>query len=173
MKGEYQTMNEVKTFIVAVISGMFALLLPIKDFMHAMILLFIVNFLCGLLADFRQGHHWSMKKAMVFFYHVAIFFIIAVCAFMIGHFMHNENEALYCIKTLCLIALWFYVVNILRNIKEMLVKGTTMYAMIEFLHYVVSLKLVNSVPFLNDYLMKREKQGTDNTEVETNDFNNL
>ena len=87
--------------------------------------------------------------------------------------MHNENEALYCIKTLCLIALWFYVVNILRNIKEMLVKGTTMYAMIEFLHYIVSLKLINSIPFLNDYLMKKEKQGTDNTEVETNDFNNL
>ena len=60
-------MNEVKGFIVAVISGMLSLLQPIKDFMHAMILLFIVNFLCGLMADFRQGHHWDMKKAMVFF----------------------------------------------------------------------------------------------------------
>ena len=86
--------------------------------------------------------------------------------------MYNEDEALYCIKTLCFIALWFYVVNILRNVKEMLVHGTTMYAMIEFLHYVVSLKLVNNVPFLNDYLIKKEKRIADNTEVETNELNN-
>ncbi len=146
-------MNEIKVFFVAVISGLLALLSPIKDFMHAMILLFVVNFLCGLIADFRQGQHWSMKKAMVFFYHVAVFFVIAVCAFMIGHFMHNEDEALYCIKTLCFIALWFYTINILKNLRVMLIDGTTMWHMVNFLYFIVSLKMVNKIPFLNDYLI--------------------
>ncbi len=76
------------------------------------------------------------------------------------------------LKHYALLRYGFMLVNILRNVKEMLVQGTTMYAMIEFLHDVVSLKLINSVPFLNDYLMKKEKRIADNTEVETNELNN-
>ena len=45
-------MNEIKTFIIAIVSGLLALLSPIKDFMHAMIMIFVINFFCGLIADY-------------------------------------------------------------------------------------------------------------------------
>ena len=72
-------MNDIKTFIIAVISGVLALLYPIKDFMHSMIIVFVINFLCGLIADYRNGGGWKMRKAMVFFYHILVFFMLASC----------------------------------------------------------------------------------------------
>lgn len=146
-------MNDIKTFIIAVVSGVFALLSPIKDFMHAMILIFVFNFLCGLIADYRSGNKWSMSKAMVFFYHILVFALLASAIFVIGHFLHNEKEALYSVKTLCFIALWFYSINILKNLRIMLIDGTPMWHMINFLYFIVSLKMVNKIPFLNDYLV--------------------
>ena len=145
-------MNDIKTFIIAVISGVLALLYPIRDFMHSMIIVFVINFLCGLIADYRNGGGWKMRKAMVFFYHILVFFLLASCIFFVGHFLHNRDEALYCVKTLCFIALWFYTINILKNLRFMLIDGTTMHSLIDFIYYIVSLKLVNKIPYLNDYL---------------------
>lgn len=34
----------------------------------------------------------------------------------------------------------------------MLIDGTTMHSLIDFIYYIVSLKLVNKIPYLNDYL---------------------
>ena len=35
----------------------------------------------------------------------------------------------------------------------MLIDGTTMWHMVNFLYFIVSLKMVNKIPFLNDYLI--------------------
>ena len=146
-------MNDIKTFIIAVISGVLALLYPIKDFMHSMIIVFVINFLCGLIADYRNGGGWKMRKAMVFFYHILVFFMLASCIFFVGHFLHNREEALFCVKTLCFIALWFYSINILKNLRIMLIDKTPMWNLVNFLYFIVSLKMVNKIPFLNDYLI--------------------
>jgi hypothetical protein len=146
-------MNEIKVFFVAVVSALLSLLSPIKDYFHAMIIVFVINFLCGLIADYRSGGKWSMKKAMVFFYHILVFSLLASSIFVIGHFMHNREEALFCVKTLCFIALWFYSINILKNLRIMLIDKTPMWNLVNFLYFIVSLKMVNKIPFLNDYLI--------------------
>lgn len=150
MEGDF--MNEIKTFIIAIVSGLLALLSPIKDFMHAMIMIFVINFFCGLIADYRSGNKWSMRKAMLFFYHIAVFFVLISAFFIIGKFMHNPDEALYSVKFICLFGLWIYTINILKNLKIMLIDGTPMWRFVDFLYFIISLKIVNKIPFLNDYL---------------------
>ena len=145
-------MNDIKTFIIAVISGVLALLSPIKDFMHAMLIVFVLNFFCGLIAEYRSGGSWSTKKAMIFFYSIAVFFVAAASFFVIGKFMHNPDEALYSIKFLCLFGLWVFSVNITKNLKIMLIEGSPMWHIANFAHFVLSLKIVNKIPYLNDYL---------------------
>ena len=81
-------MNDIRTFIIAIVSGLLALLSPIKDFMHAMILVFVINFFCGLIADYRIGGKWSTKKAMLFFYSITVFFVL-ISAF----FRHRQVYA--------------------------------------------------------------------------------
>ena len=158
-------MNEIKTFIIAIVSGLLALLSPIKDFMHAMIMIFVINFFCGLIADYRSGNKWSMQKAMIFFYSITVFFVLISAFFIIGKFMHNPDEALYSVKFICLFGLWIYTINILKNLKIMLIDETPMWRFVDFLYFIISLKMINKIPFLNDYLtinkaFKGEIQGS-------------
>ena len=156
-------MNDIRTFIIAIVSGLLALLSPIKDFMHAMILVFVINFFCGLIADYRSGGKWSTKKAMLFFYSIAVFFVLISAFFVIGKFMHNPDEALFSVKFTCLFGLWIFSVNITKNLKIMLIEGSPMWHMANFLNFILSLKVINKIPFLNDYLTITKAFGKENT----------
>lgn len=156
-------MNDIRTFIIAIVSGLLALLSPIKDFMHAMILVFVINFFCGLIADYRSGGKWSTKKAMLFFYSITVFFVLISAFFVIGKFMHNPDEALFSVKFTCLFGLWIFSVNITKNLKIMLIEGSPMWHMANFLNFILSLKVINKIPFLNDYLTITKAFGKENT----------
>jgi len=156
-------MNDIRTFIIAIVSGLLALLSPIKDFMHAMILVFVINFFCGLIADYRSGGKWSTKKAMLFFYSITVFFVLISAFFVIGKFMHNPEEALFSVKFTCLFGLWVFSVNITKNLKIMLIEGSPMWHIANFLHFILSLKVINKIPFLNDYLTITKAFGKENT----------
>ena len=149
--------SEIKYVLCTLISGVMAFLMPIRDFMNAMVILFTLNYVFGVTADFVNGHHWSFRKSMVFFYHCLTFFGLAVFVFIIGRFMHNEDGALQTVSLLCYTALWFYSVNILRNLREVLIEGTTMYRVVSFIYWVVSLKMVEKIPFLSEYIRKNNK----------------
>lgn len=42
----------------------------------------------------------------------------------------------------------------------MLIEDTTMHSVVDFIYYIVSLKLVNKIPYLNDYLMLNKNGDT-------------
>ncbi|MBF1421679.1 MAG: hypothetical protein HXN45_08415 [Prevotella nanceiensis] len=136
--------------------------------MHAMILVFVINFFCGLIADYRSGGKWSTKKAMLFFYSITVFFVLISTFFVIGKFMHNPDEALFSVKFTCLFGLWVFSVNITKNLKIMLIEGSPMWHIANFLHFILSLKVINKIPFLNDYLTITKAFGKENTGERSN-----
>lgn len=150
-------MEDVKFVICSVVSGVLSLLVPIKDFMIAMIIVFSLNYLFGWVAGMVHGEKWSLKKSMVFFYHCTLFFVLTAALFVTGHFMHNDGETLGVVKALCGIAIWFYATNIARNWQAMLVEDTTMYKVAGFVYYVLTLKMVDKIPYLSEYLKNGSK----------------
>ena len=66
--------------------------------------------------------------------------------------MGSKEEARGVAKLLCWVAIWFYGTNIVRNWKLMMVQGTIMWKVAGFLYYVLTLKVVEKIPFLNEYL---------------------
>ena len=155
-------MEDVKFVICSVVSGVLSLLVPIKDFMIAMIIVFSLNYLFGWVAGMVHGESWSFKKSMVFFYHCTLFFVLTSALFVTGHFMHNEGETLGVVKALCGIAIWFYATNIARNWQAMLVEDTTMYKVAGFVYYVLTLKMVDKIPYLSEYLKKGNTSNQEN-----------
>lgn len=147
-------MEEFKYVLCSLISGVFSLLFPIRDFMTAMLVVFGLNYLFGWIAGMVNGERWSLKKSMVFFYHCTIFFALAAALFITGHFLHNEGETLGVVKALCGVAIWFYATNIARNWQLMLVKDTPMWKIAGFVYYVLTLKMVDKIPYLGEYLGK-------------------
>lgn len=160
-------MQEFKYVICSIISGILSLLFPIRDFMFAMVIVFGLNYLFGWVAGMVNGEKWSLKKSMVFFYHCTIFFVLTASIFITGHFMHAGDETLGVVKALCGVAIWFYATNVVRNWKVMLVKGTTMWNIAGFIYYVMTLKMVDKIPYLGEYLKKTdaERKAKDNDNI--------
>ena len=149
-------MNDIKYLRGRVSSCAMSFLLPSWDFMSAMVIIFLLNYIFGWIAGMVHGERWDLKKSMVFFYHCTIFFVLSASLFIVGHFLHNEAETLGVIKALCGVAIWFYATNIVRNWRLMLVEGTPMYAVAGFIYYVLTLKMVDKIPYLGEYIKQRD-----------------
>ena len=153
-------MSEVKVVIVNIITAVLGFLAPIQDFMVAIVILFILNFIFGLIADMVTGGIWSWRKAFRFILHCFVFFVLAAAVFTCGRFMHNESGAVQCVSYICYVTIYIYAVNILRNLRHMLKEGTDMYKVIDILYYILTLKVVDKIPFLGEYLNKKKDGST-------------
>lgn len=152
-------MDEVRVVIANLISAVFSFLSPIQDFMTSIVVLFIVNFVFGLTADIVDGAGWKWRKAFKFFTHCLIFFALAASVYVCGHFMHNESGAIQCVTYICYVAIWAYSINVCRNLRVIIKEGTPLYKVVDIIYYVLTLKVVDKIPFVNDYLNnKKEKE---------------
>ena len=145
-------MEQFKYILCAVLGGLLSFFFPLKDFVYAMLILFFVNFVFGVIAGQLHGEEWELRKALVFFVHCTLFFVLLVAIFSTGFYMHSSEESLGIVKVLCSIAIWFYSTNIVRNWRLMLVEGTIMWRIAGFVYYVLTLKAVEKIPFLSEYL---------------------
>jgi hypothetical protein len=134
------------------LSGMAGYFFPIKDFMLAMLCVFAANFLAGLIADIARGGHWDNRKAQMAFVHVFVFFGIACFVFIIAHLMHVQPEGIKAVSWICYAAMWFYARNILRNLQSVIKPATPMGAFVAFLYYVISLQMIERIPYLRDFV---------------------
>lgn len=151
-------MGEIKGLLVATFSALVSFFMPIKDFMIAMIILFLVNFSFGLLADIINGGCWERKKALQFFTQSLGFFLLVFCMFSIGEKMHAHQEAVSSVKYLCTVAVWFFSVNITRNCMEITPKGSVFHRIAYFVYYVLSVQFVERIPFLKRFITEKEKE---------------
>lgn len=145
-------MTELKGFLIAAASAIISFFLPIGDFIVAMILLFVTNFVFGLLADIVHGRGWNKRKANNFFLYCLVFFGIALCIFTIGHLLHARAEAIQGVKYLCVVSLWFFGVNIMRNWMEITPEGSTFHRLAHFIYYMLSMQVVERIPYLRQFM---------------------
>lgn len=150
-------MGEIKTYIVMVVGALFTLLSPIQNFMYAMVLLFGVNFVFGLIAAIVTKEGWSTKKALMFFAYCAIFFVTAASFFVIGHFMNEENQAIAVVKILCYVAIYIFGTNICRNWLNILTPGTAWWKFVDLLYYVLSVKFIERFKIVKGWQQERDK----------------
>lgn len=151
--------DSIRYFLMGLLSAMAAFFSPIQDFMKAAVILFIVNFVCGLLADVVHGRGWDTKKALVFVLYCFLYFGLCAFVFACGHFMRNEHGAVQCVSYICYVALYIYGANIVRNLKGVVAKGSSMYKILDIIYYVITFEFVNRIPYLSNYI--DNKKGED------------
>lgn len=151
-------MGELKGMIIATVAAVISFFLPIGDFIVAMIILFMVNFCFGLLADIVNGGGWDRKKAMQFFVQCFVFFVLVACIFSIGEKMHAHEEAVSGVEYLCVVALWFFLVNIARNWMNIAPKESVFHKIAYFVYYVLSVQFVERIPFLKRFIAEKEQE---------------
>lgn len=164
-------MGEIKTYIIMVIGALFTLLSPIQNFMYAMVFLFALNFVFGLIAAIVNKEGWSTKKALWFFAYCAIFFVTAASFFIIGHFMDEESQAIAVVKILCYVAIYIFGTNICRNWLQILVPGTAWYKMVDLFYYVLSVKFIERFQLVKHWQEERHNTKHEGHTILDNDDN--
>ena len=146
-------MDYIKNLIAALFTGLAAYLSPLSGELSSLLAVFIINFAVGLLAGLIVNKEsWNFKKAFRCILEATAFLLLVCAIYYIGEHKGNPEGALQCISFVTYSIYWFYGVNILRNLKELLPEGSTGYKVVAFLYYVVSIEFVKNIPYLTAYL---------------------
>lgn len=148
----------MKLMISTLFANVVALLFPIKNEIFGMVILFAVNFIFGLLADLSNHREWSFKKAFCFFRDAALFFVLAASLYLIGYFKGEHHAIVQCVSFLTYVAIYFYGTNILRNARMVTQEGGTLFRILDFLYYLLSLRVVKRNSYLNNYFDWYDKE---------------
>jgi hypothetical protein len=148
-------LTTLKTFMMNIISALWAFFLPIHEFMYAIIALFTLNFMAGLMDDVIKQQPWSFRKAVQFFVHCVVFFVLAASIYICGHYMHNDEGAITVVSYLCYAAFFFYGTNIIRNLRNISLIDSPMYRLLDFIYYVLTFKIVEKIPYLSEYVARK------------------
>jgi hypothetical protein len=144
-------MDDIKTVVVYAVGAITTLLSPIQNFLWAMLILFGVNFLFGLIAARVGREKWSTKKALMFFVYVMVFLVIACTSFVIGKLMGEHDQAVAVVKILCYIAVYIFGTNIFRNLRQIAPKGTAWYKLFDLCYYTLSVKFIEKLDFVKKW----------------------
>lgn len=147
-------MGDIKNFIVCSLAPVAAYFSPIENVLKAVLLLLALNFIFGLAADMLANKEpFKFKKAFACFIQAAIFAVIMACAFYIGDHMGNKGGALYCVSSFGCVLIYFYSVNVFRNLK-LIFPNNRVYA---FIYYVLSVEFITKIQYLDNYLKQEHK----------------
>lgn len=151
-------MDSFKLMVASLFANIAGLLFPIKNDIFGLVLLFCVNFVVGLFADIANHREWSFTKAFCFFRDAAIYFVMVASIYLLGHLKGEEIAAVHCVSFMIYVAIYFYGTNILRNARMITNEGSTLFRILEFLYYVMSLRILERYGYIKDYI-DNEKHG--------------
>ena len=144
-------MDSLRVIAATLIANVAGLLLPIRNEMYGLVLLFAVNFLMGMLADVCNRREWRFKKALKFFRDAAVYFCMVASIYLLGHFKGEEVAAAHCVSFMIYVAIYFYGTNILRNARMITDERSTLFAVLDFLYYLLSLRVLEQCGSLKGY----------------------
>ena len=144
-------MDSIRLTVATLLANVAGLLFPIRDDIYCLVLLFTVNFIMGMLADVCNRREWSFKKAFRFFRDAAIYFVMVSSIYLLGHFKGEEEAAMHCVSFMIYVAIYFYGTNILRNARMLTNERSTLFAVLNFLYYLLSLRVLEKSESLKGY----------------------
>ena len=144
-------MDGLRIVTASLLANVVGLLFPILNDIFGLVLLFTANFVVGLLADVCNHRDWSFRKAFSFFRDAAIYFAMVACIYLLGYFKGEEKAAVHCVSFTIYVAIYFYGTNILRNARLITNEHSTLYRILDFLYYIMSLRVLERYTCLKDY----------------------
>ena len=151
-------MEKIKVFAAVSISAILAYFEPIQNVLVSVSWLFVLNFLFGLLAGLvANKERFSFRKAFVCISEASVFLLILAVVFYIGDHIGVRAGALQAVSTITYALIYFYSVNIFKNLRQLFPGSKT----IAFIHYLISVEILQKLPHLNHFLRKEYRENPD------------
>lgn len=144
-------MDGLKLFVATLLANVAGILFPIRNEIYGLVLLFTMNFVVGMLADVCNRREWSFRKAFRFFRDAAIYFVMVASIYLLGYFKSEEEVAVHCVSFMIYVAIYFYGTNILRNARMVTDERSTLFTVLDFLYYLLSLRVLEKNKSLKRY----------------------
>ena len=155
--------DKIKDIVWALILAVVAYLKPLQGEMSALFLLFFVNFLVGYFAGMiANNEEFNFKKAGRCILEALVFFALCTCIYAEGKLKGNEHGAMQCVSFVTYVIIYFYGVNIVKNLMKIFREGTIPYQIFAFLYYILRFKFVEQIPYLKEYLNKSNQKLQEN-----------
>ena len=154
-----ELITEIRHMIATLLSITIAYFAPISDMVFVIFYLFLLNMLAGMVAGMIVDNEtFKLKKFFRCITETFVLYVIVLSVFCLGEKMGNKDGAMQCISGIVYAIIYFYSVNILRNLIKVMPDSKP----IAFLYYLVSFEIVKKIPYLHDFnnkLNKEDKNG--------------
>lgn len=146
-------LEQAKSFIVGIVMALLAYLKPIEGELWSLFVIFLLNFAFGYLSGMiANGEDFNFKKAFRCICEASVFFVLCLSIYAIGRFKGQETGALQCVSFITYTIIYFYGINVLKNLKKIFKPNTTPWQVVSFLYYALRFGFIERIPYLSDYL---------------------
>ncbi len=153
--------DKIRDILVGITLAVLAFLKPIEGELFSLILIFFLNFLFGYLSGMIANHEdFEIKKALRCGGEAVIFFVLCCSIYAIGKLKGEMNGAVQCVSFITYVIIYFYTLNVLKNLKKTFKTGTAPWFIVSFIYYVLRVKFIEKIPFLSEYLNIKENNAT-------------
>ena len=142
-------MEQIRSLIACILAAVGAYFAPVGSIFLGVAWVFRVNFIFGLLNGVvAKKESFSFRKAFSCIVEATILYILMVSIFFVGDRIGNPAGAMQCITAVVYALIYFYTVNILKNLKGLLPGSST----VRFLYWILSIEFVRKIPFIGNYI---------------------
>lgn len=145
--------ENIRSLFVGIAIAVLAFLKPIEGELTSLMIVFFLNFVCGYLSGMIANHEdFNLKKALRCGAEATVFFILCSAVYAVGQMKQQQSGALQCVSFVTYVVLYFYGLNILKNLKKIFKQGSAPWQIVAFLYYFLRFKFIERIPGLSDYL---------------------
>ena len=146
--------DTIRNLIVTLCSILFGYFSPLRNIVFVIFFVFLLNCLFGLVAGVGvEGEKFNLKKFFRCILETLVFYVIVLSIYLVGEKMGNEQGALQCISGVVYAVIYFYAVNILRNIHTIFPENRW----VKFLFYVLSFEVIKKIPYLQQFQERKDE----------------
>jgi len=151
----YMNWDIIKTAVAAFFGACIATLQPVHNAMLLLLIFAACDILFGILAGLIAARErFSFKKFILAAGYLLVYLGIVVMVYAVGKYQDDTQEALYVVKVITYVFIYFYSSNILKNLHLLMPDNPV----IRFLDYFIGLQFTRKVAWLEEFL-KKEQQG--------------
>lgn len=141
-------LTTIKPMLVTIFSVIMAYLAPVSSMVYVIFLLFLANCIAGIVSGMVvEKEAFSVRKFFHCLLETLVFFILVILVYILGDLMEKPGAAIQCITGIVYAVIYFYSVNVFRNLAKLFPDSRTL----KFLYYVLSFEILKKLPFLKKF----------------------
>lgn len=147
--------DDIRILFIGVFSAVYSFFAPITDYVFALTIVFLLDFLVGLISSILVNNEkFKFSKFRRCLIDIMVYFIIITSIYTVGKFTHKPDGAIQCASGVMFIVIYYYAVNIFRNLSILIPNNNS----INFIYYVLSFEILSKYPILKRFNEIKDKK---------------